>query len=81
MCNIILIEKLQKNSEISSGKTDKYEYLTGREIFPLDQSRIVEQPRFTYSTLRKIFLKTNKPEQKARNKYKEKQLKSLEKKS
>ena len=28
---------------LSSGKTDKYEYLTGKEILPYDQSRITEQ--------------------------------------
>ena len=26
---------------LSSGKTDKYEYLTGEEILPSDQSRII----------------------------------------
>ena len=35
----------------SSGKIDKYEYLTGEEILPSDQSRIVEEPTFTYSPL------------------------------
>ena len=28
---------------LSSGKTDKYEYLTGEEVLPYDQSRITEQ--------------------------------------
>ena len=32
-----------------SGKIDKYEYLTGEEIFPSDQSRMIEQGRFIYS--------------------------------
>ena len=32
-----------------SGKVDKYEYLTGEEIFPSDQSRMIEQGRFIYS--------------------------------
>ena len=37
-------------SASTSGKTDKYEYLTGQEILPSDQSRIIEQAKFTYST-------------------------------
>ena len=31
-----------KISALSSGKVDKYEYLTGEEILPSDQIRIVE---------------------------------------
>ena len=30
-------------------KIDKYEYLTGEEILPCDESRITEQAKFTYS--------------------------------
>ena len=30
---------------------DKYEYLTGEEILPSDQSRIISQIRFIYSPL------------------------------
>ena len=30
-----------KISALSSGKIDKYEYLTGEEILPSDQSRII----------------------------------------
>ena len=45
---------------LSSGKTDKYEYLTDEEILPSDQSRIIEQAKFTHSLLRKAFEKTNK---------------------
>ena len=44
----------------SSGKINKHEYLTGEEILPFDQSRIVEQAKFTYSPLGKRFWKTNK---------------------
>ena len=40
---------------LSSGKTDKYEYLTGEEILTSDQSRIMEQAEFTYSPLGKVF--------------------------
>ena len=39
--------------ELTSGKTYKYEYLTAREIQPSDQSRIIEQTKFTYSSLEK----------------------------
>ena len=42
---------------LSSRKIDKYEYLTGKEILPSDQSRIIEQAKFTYSTLGKVFEK------------------------
>ena len=46
-----------KISALSSGKIDKYEYLTGEEILPSDQSRIIEQAKFTYSPLGKAFEK------------------------
>ena len=36
-------------SALSSLKIDKYEYLTGEEILPCDESRITEQAKFTYS--------------------------------
>ena len=42
------INREAKLSALSSGKIDKYEYLTGEEIFPSDQSRIIEQARFTF---------------------------------
>ena len=38
-----------------SRKIDKYEYLTGKEILPSDQNRIIEQAKFTYSPLGKAF--------------------------
>ena len=44
-----------KISALSSGKIDKYEFLTGEEILPFDQSRIIEQAKFTYSLLGKAF--------------------------
>ena len=49
-----------KVSVLSSGKIDKYEYLTGEEILQSDQSRIIEQARFTYSLLGKAFEKERK---------------------
>ena len=36
-----------KISVLSSGKIDKYEYLSGEEILPSDQSRIIQQAKFT----------------------------------
>ena len=58
-------EKLQYNinkeaakiSALSSGKIDKYEVLAGEEILPSDESRIIEQAKFTYSSLLKAFEK------------------------
>ena len=49
-------EKLQYNinreetiiSALSSSKTDKYEYLTGEEILPSNQSQIIEA-KFAHS--------------------------------
>ena len=49
-----------KLSALSSGKTDKYEFLTGEEILPSDQSRIIEQDKFTHSPLGKAFEKQTK---------------------
>ena len=40
-------ETSAKNSALSPGKIDKHEYLTGEEILPSDQSRIIEQAKFT----------------------------------
>ena len=42
---------------ISSGKIDKYEYLTGKEILLSSQRQILEQYKFTYSPLGKAFEK------------------------
>ena len=35
--------EVTKISELLSGRTDKYEYLAGKEILPLDQRRVIEQ--------------------------------------
>ena len=61
-------EKLQYNinreaakiSALSPGKIDKYEYLTGEEIPPLDQGRVIEQAKFAYFSLEKAFEKQTK---------------------
>ena len=84
-------EKLQYNmnreaakiSTLSSGKINKYEYLTGEEILPSNQQQINEQPKFTYSPLGKAFEKQTETtedqtkiikDQKEQNKETEKQL-------
>ena len=46
-----------KISTLSSGKIVKYEFLTGEEILPCGQIRIIEQAKFTYSSLGKAFEK------------------------
>ena len=49
-----------KISALSSGKIDKYEYLTGEEILPSNQQQIIQQAKFTYSLLGKAFEKQTK---------------------
>ena len=46
-----------KISALPSGKIDKYEYLTGREILLSNQRQIIEQAKFAYSPLGKAFQK------------------------
>ena len=46
-----------KISALSSGKINKYEYLTGEEILPFNQQQIIEQAKFAYSPLGKAFEK------------------------
>ena len=46
-----------KISALSSGKIHKYEYLTGKDILPSNQQQIIEQARFTYSSIGKAFEK------------------------
>ena len=55
-------EKLQYNinkeaAKISSNKIHKYEYLTGEDILPSNQQRIIDKTKFTYSPLGKAFEK------------------------
>ena len=47
--------KAAEISALSSGKIDKYEYLTGKDILPSNQQQIIEQTKFTYSPLGKAF--------------------------
>ena len=75
--NQIRDEKLQyvfnreaaKLSALSSGKIDKYEYLTGEEILPSNQQQIIEQAKFTYSPLEKL-LKNKQKQSKIKEKSK-----------
>ena len=61
-------EKLQYNinreaakiSALSSGKLDKYEYLTGEEIVPSNQQQIIQQAKFNYSPSGKAIEKQRK---------------------
>ena len=46
-----------KISALSSGKIDKYEYLTSEEVLPSNQQQIIQQAKFTYSPLGKAFEK------------------------
>ena len=63
----ILIEK-PKISALSSGKIQKYEYLTGEDILPSNQQQIIEQAKFTYSPLGKAFEKQKQLQIKEKNK-------------
>ena len=47
--------KAAEISPLSSGKIDKYEYLTGKEMLPSNQQQIIEQGKFTYSPMGKAF--------------------------
>ena len=70
-----------KISALSSDKIDKYEFLTGKEILPSDQSRIIEQVKFTYSPFSKAFEKQiNKIEDQWKKTWSFKTLKSYENK-
>ena len=46
-----------KISALSSGKIDKYEYLTDEEILPSNQQQIIQQAKFAYSPLGKALEK------------------------
>ena len=49
-----------KISALSSGKIDKYEYLTGEEILPSNQQQIIQQAKFNYPPLGKALEKQRK---------------------
>ena len=52
--------EVAKISALSSGKLDKYEYLTGEEILPSNQQQIIQQAKFNYSSLGKALEKQRK---------------------
>ena len=49
-----------KTSVISSGKNEKYKYLTGEETLSSNQKQIREQAKFTFSPLEKSIRKKKK---------------------
>ena len=53
---------------LSSGKINKYKLLTGEEVLPSDQSRIIGQAKFTYSPLAKAFVKQKQNNWRSRSK-------------
>ena len=55
-----ILREAAKISVLSSGKIDKYEYLSGEEILPCNQKQIIEEAKFTYSLLGKAFQKQTK---------------------
>ena len=61
-------KKAAKTSAVSSSKTDKYEYLTDKEILPSNQSRAIEQAKLI--SFKKNFWKANKNKCKSRRKAK-----------
>ena len=66
---MLLTQKQQKKSALSSGKIEKYEYLKGEKILPPDQRRVIEQAKFSYSPLGKAFEKqTQTIEEQGKNK-------------
>ena len=59
---------MAKISALPSGITDKYEYLIDEEILSCNQSRIIEQAKFTYFPLGKTFEKQIKTTEEKGNK-------------
>ena len=55
--NKILTEKQQIYRQYHEAKMIKYKCLTGKEILPSDQSRIIEQAKSNYYPLEKAFEK------------------------
>ena len=53
--SMIFVVKQQKTQISHQVELIKYENLTGNEILTPDQSRMIEEAKFTYSPLRKAF--------------------------
>ena len=49
-----------KTLALSSGKIDKYEYLTGEDILSSNERQVIEQAKFSYSPLGKAFERQTK---------------------
>ena len=62
-----------KISALSSGKINKYEYLTGEEIMPSTEQQMIEQAKFTDTPLGNDFEKRTKTIEDQR----EKQIKAI----
>ena len=46
-----------KTQTLQSGKIHKYGHITGEDTLPSNQQQIIEQAKFTYSPLGKVFEK------------------------
>ena len=44
-------KKAAEITALSSGKIDKYDHLTAKEVLPSNQQEMLEQAKFSYSTL------------------------------
>ena len=53
----MILREVGKIPALSLGKICKYEFLTGEEILPSDQSKIIERAKFAYSAVGKAFEK------------------------
>ena len=60
--------KAVKTSAWSLGKIDKFEYLTGKEILPSYQRKVIEQTKFAYSPLGTVFEKKKENDWRPRRK-------------
>ena len=56
-----------KISALSLGKINKYEYTTGEKILPSDQSRTIQQAKFTNSPAGKAFKRQTNKQTKKQN--------------
>ena len=52
--NVILTERQQKNPALSLGKNNKYEYFTGKETLPSNQSEMIEKAKVKYLLQEKL---------------------------
>ena len=69
-----IIRAAAKISPLSSGKIDKYEYLTGEEVLTPQQHRLIQETKFPFSPLGKAL----ETQVKATEEHREKQRKVTE---